>query len=190
LDTLHRLSRRAISSLPRPRVRLGMMLILVALLAVILAFLTNEWRREEREAEARHLESVAEGRKRRANEFRRRQRDHLDRVEQLRQRLVRTPSHGVNYRPSRWDFPSKESIQPELDWTLAMAVWAGGIAELLDWAADHPAEPLRPEPPMPLPRNADLPRLGPTPATPPVKPPVDPGNIGRYAVPRVVKNPK
>ena len=150
MDRLLRLIGIVRSSLPRPKFRLASMLVLIALMSAFLAHFTNEWRREEREARARYLHSLAEGRKRRADEYRERQRHYLDEVEPLRKRLVRAPSRRADYPPGRWNVPSRENIQAEIDGRLKQAAWAGQIAELLDWAADHPAEPLRPEPPKPV----------------------------------------
>jgi hypothetical protein len=157
------------------------MLLVVAVLAAPLAFLTNRWRRE---AEARRLAVRSEIRRQLADNHRKRQSSLLYNLERMREEASQPHIFVYSRRPIPPAY-----YQAQIDHVAEMAAWCEQMAGLLDWAADHPAEPLRPEPPMPLFGMAIDPG-GVPPQTQPPSTPVDPRNSGRYAVPRVVKNPR
>ena len=174
------------------KVRLRTSLVVIAVLSTPLAYLTNSWRREEREAEARRLVLKATARKQRADEYRGRQRRHLKLLDGLRRSklAIEEAKHSkprVFVGDSRRGMLYLTSLEAQIDHAGALASWEGEVATLLDWAADHPSEHLRPEPPMPTLEPETIRNPAASSARDAGKGPVEPSNAGRHAVPRIVK---
>jgi hypothetical protein len=179
----------------RLSLRLGTMMVVVALLAIGLTFETNRLRREAREAKLRQqrlLMVIAETRSERVAVHRRQYEGAIQKIKFYQSWLDYIEGRGGSDQFSIGSgryLPHDQQVsylRSEIAKEEARAKWAEIMARNLEWAADHPSEPFPPAPPNP--DMVGLPAV-PTAVDQP-EPPRGPAFSGRPAVPLVVKKAK